>query len=171
VTKSLTPHVRRNGEKYHPHTYPVRRRDLARYRAVRHEPLIIQEYVPKRVELRITVVDSQVFAAEIHSQASARTQHDWRHYDNERTPYVPHALPAAIAALCVRLVRVMGLCYGAIDMVLTPEGEYVFLEINPNGQWAWVEGLTGLPIADAITELLVRGAVSPTEEVLYATTL
>jgi glutathione synthase/RimK-type ligase-like ATP-grasp enzyme len=147
------------------YTHPVRRRDAAGYQALRHAPLILQEYVPKEVELRITVVGERVFAAEIRSQASRVTQHDWRHYDNERATYAPSALPADVEQRCVRLVQALGLCFGAIDLIVTPEGEYVFLEINPNGQWAWVESLTGLPIADAVAELLMRGTVAPAQEV------
>ena len=57
------------------------------------------------------------------------------------------------------LVRRLGLRYGAIDLILTPEGDYVFLEINPNGQWQWIEEPTGLPITSALCdELTGRGA-------------
>jgi hypothetical protein len=48
-------------------------------------------------------------------------------------------------------------------MVLTPEDEYVFLEVNPNGAWDFIQDMTGLPIATAIAELLVHGAVIPHE--------
>jgi glutathione synthase/RimK-type ligase-like ATP-grasp enzyme len=51
----------------------------------------------------------------------------------------------------------MGLVYGAIDLILTPEGEYVFVEVNPNGQYWWIERLTGLPITKRIVRLLVDG--------------
>src|SRR5439155_14491583 len=97
---------------------------------------------------------------EIHSQATNHTRYDWRRYDFCKTPHRPHALPAEVQARCVRLVRRLGLCYGAIDMVLTPDGRYVFLEINPNGQYLWIEQETGLPISDAICDLLMQGHVS-----------
>jgi len=150
--------VYRNGEPHMACTHVARRRDAANARAVRFAPLILQEYVPKQVELRITVVGSTAFTAEIHSQASRCSKHDWRHYDNERATYARHVLPTTIEALCIRLVRALRLSFGAIDMVLTPAGEYVFLEINPNGQWGWIEDLTGLPISDAIAALLVDAA-------------
>jgi glutathione synthase/RimK-type ligase-like ATP-grasp enzyme len=57
----------------------------------------------------------------------------------------------------VSLVKRLGLCYGTIDLVLTPDDRYVFLEINPNGQFLWIEQLTGLPISDAICDLLMSG--------------
>jgi hypothetical protein len=170
ITKPFVRFVVRDGVEYHPQTHPVHRRDLFRARTLRYAPQIVQEYVPKRIELRITVVGDQVFAAEIHSQVTKSTRHDWRNY-NESTPYAIHELPESVKALCLRLVSSMGLCYGAIDMVLTPDGEYVFLEINPNGQWAWVEDETGLPIADAITKLLMSGRTAPTLESIDALTV
>ncbi|NJR75066.1 MAG: hypothetical protein HC773_18390 [Scytonema sp. CRU_2_7] len=121
-------------------------------------PNDFQAYIPKRLELRITVVGQQVFAAEIHSQETNHTRYDWRRYDHHKTPYFPHELPPEVEQRCVQLVEKLGLCYGAIDMILTPDGRYVFLEINPNGQYLWIELATGLPISDAICDLLISGS-------------
>jgi glutathione synthase/RimK-type ligase-like ATP-grasp enzyme len=52
----------------------------------------------------------------------------------------------------------LGLNFGAVDMILTPDGRYVFLEINPNGQWGWVEDLTGMPISEEIIGLLTQSS-------------
>jgi hypothetical protein len=139
------------------YTQQVTRRDLVHADSIRYAPVTFQAYVPKRVELRITVVGEQVFAAEIHSQKAQRTRIDWRRYDNQHTPHYPHTLPDKVRRSCVELVRQLGLCYGAIDMVLTPDGRYVFLEINPDGQFLWIEQLTGMPISDAICDLLASG--------------
>src|SRR6185295_16367444 len=125
--------------------------------SMRWSPLILQEYVPKHVELRVTVVGGEIFPAEIESQGSARSRDDWRRYDLARTPYRRHTLPADVAERLLGVVRAFGLCYGAIDLVLTPDGRYVFLELNGNGQWLWIEDLTQMPIADAITSVLARG--------------
>ena len=59
------------------------------------------------------------------------------------------------------LVKALGLCFGAIDLVLTPDGRYVFLEINPSGQWEWIESLTGLPISEALCDLFLQLAREP----------
>ncbi len=147
-----------SGTTYCRYTEIVSPRDVGYSHAVRHAPVIFQAYVPKRVELRITVVADQVFAAEIHSQATNHTRHDWRRYDLEQTPHQPHELPDEVARRCVRLVKTLGLQYGAIDMILTPDGRYVFIEINPNGQYLWIEELTGLPISDALCDLLMSTA-------------
>ena len=150
--------VRSLGEGFNRYTQVVSKRDVGYAQAVRFCPLIFQAYVPKLVELRITVVGEAVFAAEIHSQVSHHTRDDWRHYDWNETPYFPHALPRDLEQRCVQLVHQLGLCYGAIDMVLTPDQRYIFLEINPSGQYFWIEQATGLPISDAICDLLLSGA-------------
>ena len=135
-------------------THVVRRRDLANAAGLRYAPMILQEYVPKRLELRVTVVGRRVFPCAIDSQASRATRHDWRHHDTDRAGLAAHALPEDVAARCVRLVEAYGLCYGAVDLVLTPAGDHVFLELNPMGEWAWVQMETGMPIADAVVDLL-----------------
>jgi glutathione synthase/RimK-type ligase-like ATP-grasp enzyme len=145
------------GESLARYTEPVTPRDVAYTEAVRYVPMIFQAYVPKRVELRITVVGRQVFAAEIHSQASNHTRHDWRRYDLSETPHAAHDLPPDVERRCVQLVARLGLCYGAIDMIVTPDGRYVFIEINPSGQYLWIEQLTGLPITNALCDLLIAG--------------
>jgi hypothetical protein len=150
----------------------IRRRMVKGYGMMRHGPVILQEYVPKRLELRITVVGRQVFAAQIDSQAAPHTTVDWRHYGPgyEKT-WAKHSLPSDIERLCLEIVEAMGLCFGAIDMIVTPQGEYVFLEINSNGQWLFVEGLTGLPIGDAITAMLLRGAATSAKVPEYASSV
>jgi hypothetical protein len=143
---------------YTRYTEVVSKRDLGYAQALRYCPVIFQAYVPKRIELRITVVGRRVFAAEIHSQASNHTRHDWRRYDMAATPHFAHDLPPAVEQRCLQLVERLGLTYGAIDMVVTPDGRYVFLEINPNGQYLWIEEAAGLPISDAICDLLMSGS-------------
>ena len=125
---------------------PVRPRDLVHVQDVALCPFVAQARVSKSVELRVTVVGDHVFAAAIHSQAAHHTRLDWRRYDAARTPMTAVDLPADVAERCRTLTGALGLRYGAIDLVLTPEGRYVFLEINPNGQYLWIEEETGLPI-------------------------
>jgi glutathione synthase/RimK-type ligase-like ATP-grasp enzyme len=139
------------------YTEVVPKRAVGYAAAIEYCPVILQAYVPKQLELRITVVGQHAFAAEIHSQETHHTRHDWRRYDFGQTPHAMHDLPPEIHERCVRLVQRMGLTYGAIDMILTPDGRYVFVEINPSGQYLWIEELTGLPISEAICDLLMAG--------------
>jgi hypothetical protein len=145
------------GDTFCRYTEVVSRRDVGYAASLQYHPVILQAYVPKRLELRITVVGQQVFAAEIHSQHTHHTRHDWRRYDLSNTPHFPHALPPEVEDHCVRLVQRLELCYGAIDMILTPDGRYVFVEINPSGQYFWIEQETGLPISAAICDFLMGG--------------
>lgn len=136
------------------YTEPVTHRDLGYLDAVKHCPILFQTYIPKKFELRCTVVDSQVFAAAIYSQHSQRTRHDWRRYDRSRTPYQPYDLPEEICRQLVELVQRLQLRYGAIDLIYTQDERYVFIEINPNGQFLFIEQATSLPISAAIAEAL-----------------
>jgi hypothetical protein len=148
----------RPGEEFGRYTEPVTTRDVAHAQALTWCPVIVQEYVPKRVELRVTVVGERALAAAIHSQEAHAARHDWRRYDLASTRYSSHALPAEVGARCVALVHASGLRYGAIDLVLTPDGRYVFLELNSAGEYGWIEDLTGLPISEAIAEALLDRA-------------
>jgi hypothetical protein len=154
VSKLLWPQTGRaeQGVRY---TEVVTRRDLAHVERIRDCPIAFQENVPKALELRVTVVGERVFCAAVHSQATCQTRDDWRKYDDHATPHTAHELPADVAARCVALARALGLSYGALDLVLTPDGRHVFLEINPNGQYLWIEKETGLPIGAAVCEWLI----------------
>jgi hypothetical protein len=143
------------------YTVMVTRRDLGHLASLRHCPMIFQACVPKRFEVRVTVVGQDVFSAEIHSQSNNRTKLDWRRYDFAHTPHRSHVLPPSIEYRCRALVEKLGLTYGAIDLVFTPDGRYVFLEINPAGQFSWIEELTGLPISEALCDLLAAGRRVP----------
>jgi len=121
---------------------------------IRSTPCIFQEYIDKEYELRITIVDSKIFACKICSQMSDKTKNDWRRYDLANTPHLGVALPNTVANFCEKLLNIYGLRYGAIDMIVKPDGSYVFLELNPNGQWLWIENLTHMPITSAIADAL-----------------
>lgn len=136
-------------------TEPVVHRDHTALDLVTACPTLFQAYVPKDIELRVTVVGERVFAAAIHSQAAAHAKHDWRKYDWARVPYRAHQLPAEVAAACVAIAARLGLRYGAVDLIRRPDGVHVFLEINPAGEYQWIEAATGLPITQAICDLLV----------------
>lgn len=119
-------------------------------------PVIYQREVSKRADIRVTVVGEEAYSAEISSQDFDDTKTDWRRGSNVDLVHTPHKLPKSIEDKCVRLTEELGLRFGAIDLILDDEGTYWFLEINPNGQWAWIENRTGLPISKAIVDELER---------------
>lgn len=116
----------------------------------------VQEYIEKAFELRVTVVGKQVFACKIDSQAQQEEtgRIDWRQGYEHGLKQNAFALPDTVSSQCVAFLYRMGLNFGCFDFIVTPSGEYVFLECNPNGQWLWVELSTGLKIADAIADFL-----------------
>jgi glutathione synthase/RimK-type ligase-like ATP-grasp enzyme len=100
------------------------------------------------------VIGSRVLSCKIDSQASEATKIDWRHYDFVNVKHTAVNLPDDIQQKLLRFMQAVGLRYGAIDMVETPKGDFVFLEINPSGQWGWIADIAGLPISEAVAEML-----------------
>lgn len=133
----------------HIFTNKVTKENLGLLRESAPLPSIYQENIVKKIEIRVTVVDTKVFAAYVDSQSQLNTSIDWR---REKLNFKPFELPKDIIEKCVSLVRKLNLNFGAIDLIQKPNGEFVFLEINPNGQWVWIETDTGLKISDAIID-------------------
>ena len=117
-----------------------------------------QEYVEKAYETRVTVVGERVFACRIDSQAQGERagKVDWRQGYGHGLHFEAWTVPEDVEARCVAFLRELGLRFGAFDFIVTPEGEHVFLECNPNGQWLWVELETGQWISEAIADELTR---------------
>jgi len=116
-------------------------------------PSIYQEYIEKEYEIRVTVVGNKIFAAKVNSQENEDTKIDWR---KKKAPFKSYELPAQISEKCLTLTKRLNLKFGAIDLIRKPNGKYVFLEINPNGQWVWIETEAGLKISNEIINLLVQ---------------
>jgi glutathione synthase/RimK-type ligase-like ATP-grasp enzyme len=124
---------------------------------VRYAPCLFQELVPKRLDVRATVIGSRVFSTEIHSQVHAQAAVDFRRgFELKDMPYAIHAMPRELEEKCVRLNRDLGIVFGAYDFVLTPDGRYVFLEVNEQGQFLWLEQITGQPLLENLCELLIQ---------------
>lgn len=122
--------------------------------AIQLAPVIFQRHVAAVADLRVTIVGDEIFAAAV----------DVRDLDYEvdvrlnlNAKHVAHTLPDDVANLLLALMRRLGLVYGAIDLRLTEDGRYVFLEINPAGQFLYVEEQTGQPIAAALAARLAAG--------------
>lgn len=138
-------------------TTPVTAATLERLDSVRAVPCQFQEFVPKSTEWRVTIIGDEVFAAEMLTQEHPETLVDSRHYDID-VIYRRGELPAGVADRCMALTRSYGLNFGAVDLIRTPEDDFVFLEINPNGQFLFVEQrVPELRLADALAACLMRG--------------
>ncbi len=119
-------------------------------------PNIYQAYIEKKLELRISYANGQILTCAIDSQSSEKTKIDWRNYDFDNVKHIAYNLPDDIQRKIVKFMTRIGLKYGQIDMIITPDNEYVFLEVNPSGQWGWIQGLTGLRITHTIANMLIQ---------------
>lgn len=117
---------------------------------------LLQERIPKRHDARVTIVGDRPFAVAIHAGTDA-ARIDWR-ADYDELNYTPIDPPEHIVASMSRYLRAFGLTFGAFDFTVTPQGDWVFLECNPSGQWLWLQEQAGLPIAAALAEFLTKGS-------------
>ena len=134
----------------------LKENELALIDSVRYAPVIFQRYVEAQFDLRITVVGEDIFPAAIFSQESSY-KIDFR-MDMSNTKITAHQLPSDVEERLHALMQRLGIIYGAIDMRLTPTGQYVFLEVNPAGQWLFVEEKSGQPISKCLAHLLATHA-------------
>ncbi|MCY0989792.1 MvdC family ATP-grasp ribosomal peptide maturase [Nannocystis sp. ILAH1] len=138
----------------------LRRDDLDALAGLRHCPMIFQRYVPKAMELRIAWVDGRALVGALDGASCGV---DWRYECS--ASWQPYELPETIHRRLAALMARLGLRQGAIDMIVTPTGDYVFLEVNPTGEWMMLENELGLPISDALAAALLRLADESQREV------
>jgi len=136
-------------------TNPVSDEDLADLEGLSLCPMTFQERLEKAVELRVTVVGQQVMAASIDSQALPRAQTDWRREGVALLDaWKRYELPADVHQQTLALMDALGLNYGAFDFIVTPDGRHVFLEVNPVGEFMWLLHTPGLPVDEALADVL-----------------
>jgi glutathione synthase/RimK-type ligase-like ATP-grasp enzyme len=112
-------------------------------------PVLLQQEIPRQADVRATFIGSHVFVADIIGDDSLV---DWRD-PQSNVQYSKTALDPLTEKKCRDMLTELGLLYGAFDFIRTPEGELVFLELNPTGEWAWLEDRLGFPMRDAFTQL------------------
>ena len=137
------------------YTHLLTPRDLQLLDAVRFGPTFLQRFVPKRLDVKVTVIGDRVFAVGIESTHLHEAKIDFRRAEVYDLPHRVVELPKQVSLACLNLVQKLGLAFGAIDLLQTPAGEFDFLEINPNGQWYWLEQMTGVPLTAALCDLLM----------------
>jgi hypothetical protein len=139
VYKAFYPAIWREGERLaHLLTSEVSLAALPPDDVLRLTPGIFQPRIEKAHELRVTVMGDRVLTARIVSQAEPGTRLDWR----ARTIGLrmePDVLPAEVERGVHALMRRLGLVFGCLDFIVTPDGRHVFLEVNPMGQFLWLE--------------------------------
>jgi hypothetical protein len=112
--------------------------------------VLLQEEIPRVADVRATFIGSHCFVTDIRGREHLV---DWREPQGT-VSYSISSLGEDVEARCRAVLSRLGLLYGAFDFIRTPEGELIFLEVNPTGEWAWLEDRLGFPMRDAFVELL-----------------
>ena len=121
-------------------------------------PVILQQYLPKRRDLRVTVINESVVACAIHSQEALAATVDWRNVPPDLLRHEIVDLSPELVNTLRQLQVAFQVPFGAIDLVEDRDGQFWFLENNLNGQWLWIEHLTGYPLARTMATALANHA-------------
>jgi glutathione synthase/RimK-type ligase-like ATP-grasp enzyme len=107
-------------------------------------PIVVQEYLSGKTDLRVTVVGNNIFAVSITKQGDALVG-DWRKGNKDNLDYTFVELPQTVKARIMALMQSLDLSFGGIDIALV-RGVYYFIEVNPTGEWGWLRALVFLLI-------------------------
>ncbi len=118
-------------------------------------PCLLQQHIPKLCDLRVTIIGGTVFSVAIESQSGEASKIDWRRGNPGELKHKVCEMPTFVVEKCKEMLKMLGLHFGAFDFVLSTENEHFFLELNPSGQFAWIEKLTGLPLLDTLSDILI----------------
>lgn len=120
---------------------------------IKISPSIVQEPILPKMDYRVTVIGDKVIPARIVTNDESSVATDWRK-QKDGLEFSVCKLPATIENLCRSYVKECGLIFGAIDLV-ERDSSYIFLEINPNGEWGWLQKPYGFPIAETLVDLMI----------------
>lgn len=110
-------------------------------------PIFLQEKIKNKSDIRVVIINKNIFTVRIDK--NDKSEVDWRKPEILKT-YSKINLPKKLSNLLIRLNKSFGLIYSAIDLIETPKGEFIFLEINPVGEWVWLESELDLNISETL---------------------
>ncbi len=113
--------------------------DLPDYQTLQKVPGIFQKEMKKKYELRITCFGDYLVAAKLNSQDHPEGIVDWRAIRHNALKIEPYNLPIDVEFKIRKFMKEIGIVFGSFDFIVTPENEYVFLEVNEQGQFLWIE--------------------------------
>jgi glutathione synthase/RimK-type ligase-like ATP-grasp enzyme len=159
IIKPITQHsgFSIDGENYRLYTREITRGVLEENKdSIKFSPILVQEKVIKKHEYRVTIIGNCCFVCQINSQLidDREARIDWRLVDPDNVQHVVSDLPEKYKSKLKLMLKELKLNFGAFDIVEDIYGELFFLELNPNGQWYWIEILTGLPMAKEMASLI-----------------
>lgn len=135
--------------------------DLPHNKLLQVAPGIYQKEIKKKYELRVTCFGDYLVAAKLNSQEHREGKMDWRAINTEKMTIEPYKLPEALATAIKHFMKKMGLVFGALDFIVTPDDHYVFLEVNEQGQFLWIEDYNqGFKMLDIFVNFLLSQSES-----------
>jgi MvdC family ATP-grasp ribosomal peptide maturase len=156
VSKLLTPLSRTmESTSFFFYTSVVKEEDLQDAESLRYCPMVFQEQIPKQWELRVVYVNGKVFVGALDASIYNTSKVDWRKPGVDVGVWQHYELPEQVLRRLQIFMNKLGLLFGALDFIVTPSEDYVFLEVNPVGEWGMLEKDLDLPIASAIADTLL----------------
>lgn len=137
----------------------IRKEFLSDERSISAVPAIYQECIEKCFEVRTLIMGEHSVSARIFSQDDEISRGDWRRARTSNLRMEPHIIPEKVLDQCVGLMKILGIVCGSFDFAVTTSGEYVFFEVNEQGQFLWMEEkLPQLRVLDMFSEFLIEGS-------------
>lgn len=138
------------------YTSVVSKDDINNAENLRLCPMVFQERISVDGELRIVYVAGKCFVGEICGENNKTCKPDWRRPENSNLYWAKGEIPPELSEKIDIFMKTLGIYFGALDFIRTPDGKYVFLEVNPCGEWGMLEQELGLPISSAIADALIE---------------
>ena len=141
------------------YTRPIDIETLEEFRESIHlAPLFIQKRISKKAEYRVTLIGKQHFVCrlDVAHLNDPDVDMDWRVIEPDKVTHIPDTLPESYIHKLRQMLEIFGLNFGAFDIIRDDDDELYFIELNPNGQWYWIEILTQMPMVKAMADLITE---------------
>jgi glutathione synthase/RimK-type ligase-like ATP-grasp enzyme len=123
---------------------------------VHNFPILLQEYIYKANEYRVTIVNNRVFPVRIIQKNNKNTEYDWRIGNCQEVDFEKIDIPNRISDKIISLLQEFNIKFSSIDLIQGNDNEYYFLDLNPNGQWAWLDKYFDHGISREIYKYLIK---------------
>lgn len=148
--------IQQHGNEQVVFTNEINQQQLDEFDNLQFCPMVFQQKLEKKLELRVTIVGDKIFAFAIDSQKEPNAQIDWRKEGlTLMNSWHPFNLPSYLTEQLLAFMDIYKLNYGAIDLILTPDDQFYFLEINPAGEYFWLDKLCNNAISKQIAAVLL----------------
>ena len=156
ISKMLTPLTNfMKSAKNFVYTSKVEEKHLAILDGLKYCPMQFQQEIQKEYELRVIYVYGKYFTGKIATSAiTDEKKPDWRRASQQDFFWQAYQLPEHICQKINLLMNKLSLNFGALDIIRATNGDYVFLEVNPCGEWGMLQKTLDYPITDHIAQCI-----------------